>query len=87
MRLPVLHPRRGCAFFAGRGTGPPLEGVFTAIAAGAKRTYAGADEMQDRTKEVDLTKVIFDMSMSLDGSWCRASSFCQLPGLASSSSS
>jgi dihydrofolate reductase len=67
VRLPVLHPRGGCAFRAERGTGQPLEGVVTAIAAGAKRTYAGADEMQDRTKEVDMTKVIFDMSMSLDG--------------------
>jgi dihydrofolate reductase len=67
VRLPVLHPRGGCAFLAGRSTGQPLEGVFTAIAAGAKRTDAGADGMQDRIKEVDMTKVIFDMSMSLDG--------------------
>jgi hypothetical protein len=67
VRLPVLHPSGGCAFLAGRGTGQPLEGVVAAIAAGAKWTYAGADEMQDRTKEVDMTKVIFDMSMSLDG--------------------
>ena len=67
MRLPVLHPEGSCVFLAGRGTGQPLEGIVIAIAAAAKRTYAGVDEMQDRTKEVGLTKVIFDMSMSLDG--------------------
>ena len=66
MQLLVLHPRGSCAFLAGRGTWQPLEGVVTAIAAGAKRTYAGADEMQDGTKEVDMTRVVFDMSMSLD---------------------
>ena len=38
-----------------------------APAAGAKRTCAGADGTRDRTEEVDLTEVIFDMSTSLDG--------------------
>src|SRR5215203_5563143 len=41
--------------------------VLFAPPASAKRTSAGADVMQDRPEEVDLTEVIFDMSVSLDG--------------------